>query len=260
MLKRILLSFATAALVTVQVQAQNNYGCFTPIHKATTLFGIQLTPGVPFLSHQNAYGGSKLNAKPTLKCGVGFNLGFMLTDKNAIQVEANYQPMGSNYSGRVYGGSLEREVRLNYWSFPVLYKHYFFNDQIVESVSADKPGKIKWYAEAGPYVAFLAGAQMNNKLNGQEVTIQDATNTETGPNPFVQDVGDDQQLFVKTDLGIVVGGGLDMALMEGLYFNVGLRGMAGFKDINPEKFRVDNPYKASTNAMIAARIGLQMRF
>ncbi len=263
MFKRILLSLAGAALLSVSAKAQNNYGCFTPMHKATTLFGIQLTPGVPFLSHQNNYGNPKLNSKPSFKCGIGVNLGFLVSNKDVIQIEANYQPMGNKYSGTTYKGPLERDVNLVYWSIPVLYKHYFFNDELVESVSADKPGKLKWYIEGGPYVAMLASVDVKNTINGQSVTIQEATATESGSNTTVQDVGDPQQLYLKNDWGFQLGCGLDIALMEGLYINLGMRGIAGLKDINPEKFRAKDPqgnYKPTQNGMVGARLGLQMRF
>lgn len=174
--------------------------------------------------------------------GFGGVIGYNFTNNYGIQTEILYDKTGQDYEddfNPIFGPlNVKRKIDLKYASIPLVFKYISKNKE-----------NIKAYAIVGPQFNFLLNASETVVLNGVN-KIDSLSATEK---------------FRSIDLGICVGGGIDIFFLKNLYFNVGLHNYIGFSDINSDAIRSfisknDENYKGSKNFRATLNIGVHYLF
>ena len=201
---------------------------------------------------------------------IGFTLGYKVNPSSSIQVEINKNTMGAEFDilgSQIYDGEKrvigEKNIETKYWSVPVLYK--FTSGE-----------KVRFNFHVGPQFSFLSeGSEIT--ASGTDITVADAAshhNTTTadleilGKSALYQsgenDVRAGKEDFNKTDIGALVGLGLEADIVSNLYISANFRVYYGFKDIRSDarvaEAEARGYYDSRTNATAGFQIGLHYRF
>jgi hypothetical protein len=156
----------------------------------------------------------------------------------------------------------EKEIKLNYWSVPILYKF-------------TTAGKTRFSFQFGPQFSFLSDGSEINKMSQNAFLKVNLESTDLyfadAPKPgadwgftegdFVMATKDD---FNKTDIGAVLGLGLEADITTNLYLSGNLRFYYGFKDVRSDA-KVDQAeargyYDSRNNVSGGVQLGLHYRF
>ena len=212
---------------------------------------------------------------------IGFTLGYKVNPSSSIQVEITKNTMGAEFDilgSQIYDGEKrvigEKNIETKYWSVPVLYK--FTSGE-----------KVRFNFHVGPQFSFLSeGSEVNEftetgilkiTASGTDITVADAAshpNTTTadleilGKSALYQsgenDVRAGKEDFNKTDIGALVGLGLEADIVNNLYISANFRVYYGFKDIRSDarvaEAEARGYYDSRTNATAGFQIGLHYRF
>ena len=177
----------------------------------------------------------------------GLVVGYNGSDNLGLQLEFNYAQAGQTYQDQLtFFGSpfadVKKEVKLSYWQIPILFKY-------------TAPGNTaRANIVFGPQIGILNGAEINYFLDGSSVKY------ETYPGPAYPSLSGPKDFFNKIDVGIALGIGVDIFVLENLYLSPGLRIYGGITDINSEETRDNNDYTASRNGAIGLNVGVHFLF
>ncbi len=204
--------------------------------------GVNGTLAAPVIINQNNYGQRELPYEVFLAANFGVQVGFETSLNSAVQVEINYTGNGQSYAGSYSGGSLKKDLRLQYLQVPVWYKFNFKKD------TAEVRSGSKWYGAAGVFAGFLLGADMtlssgNSETDFYSFSFKDNDNINTADlNRLLPQRGnpDYKELFNSFDFGVGLALGVDIFLSPKAKLNVELRGLMGIPDINAEEWQLPN--------------------
>ncbi len=204
--------------------------------------GLNGTLAAPVIINQNNYGQRELPYEVFLAANYGLQVGFETSLNSAIQIELNYTSNGQSYSGSYTGGSLSKDLRLQYLQIPVWYKFNFRKD-----TSEIRSGS-KFYGAAGLFAGFLLNADMtllsgNSETDFYSFSFKDNDNINTADlNRLLPQGGnpDYNELFNNFDFGVGLALGVDIYLSPRVKLNVELRGLIGIPDINAEDWQLPN--------------------
>ncbi|MBK7427354.1 MAG: outer membrane beta-barrel protein [Saprospiraceae bacterium] len=222
--------------------------------------GVNASLAAPVIINQNNYGQRELPYDVFLTGNFGVQFGFETSLNSAIQIEINYTNSGQSYAGSYSGGSLKKDVRLQYLHVPVWYKFNFKKD-----TTALRSGS-KWYGAAGLFAGFLLNADMtlstgNSETDFYSFSFKDNPNVNTADlNRLLPQGGnpDYKEVFNSFDFGVGLALGVDFYLSPKTKLNLELRGLMGVPDINAEEWRLpnrDNEYGASRTFNAGINIG-----
>lgn len=196
----------------------------------------------------------------------GVVLGYKVNPSSSFQVEIIKSNMGAEYDIKGRETLLseektvgEKEIKLEYWSVPLLYK--FTSGE-----------KVRFNFHFGPQFNFLSNGSEVNKLNETAILKVNLESTDLytsgSVNTFAYEKNtytlSKKEDFNKTDIGAVVGLGLEADITNNLYFSANLRVFYGFNDIRSdariEEAESRNYYDSRNNVTGGAQLGLHYRF
>lgn len=206
--------------------------------------GVNGTLAAPVIINQNNYGQRELPYEVFLSANYGVQFGFETSLNSAIQIEINYTNNGQSYAGSYTGGSLKKDLRLQYIHVPVWYKFNFKRD------TAEIRSGSKWYGAAGLFAGFLLNADMtlssgNSETDFYSFSFVDNDNINTADlNRLLPQRGNPEykELFNSFDFGVGVALGVDIYLSTKIKLNIELRGLLGIPDINAKDWQLPNRY------------------
>jgi opacity protein-like surface antigen len=198
---------------------------------------------------------------------IGFALGYKFNPNTDLQIEINKTNMGAEYdikdSGLLSNGKTvgEKEIKLSYWSVPLLYK--FTSDG----------ENVRFSFQFGPQFSFLSDGSEVNKLNEDATLKVNLQSTDQSDPSISTDTKfykantytiAQKSDFNKTDIGAVLGLGLEADITTNLYLSGNLRFYYGFKDIRSDA-SVDEAeargyYDSRNNVSGGVQLGLHYRF
>lgn len=186
------------------------------------------------IAPQNAYGFAELDPEFFFAFSLGVRGGFQFTAQGGIFAEYNFSRLGGRWSGVEAETETSREIRIEYWQIPLLFKYNWL----------DRP---RFYVMAGPEVNLLKSAVHLYNPEGNHITGRPGIN------------GDITERFKDSVLGVVMGAGVELIFAERLYGIFGVRFSYILSDINNEKFKIpnlNNEYKASHLYFPSLNLGL----
>ncbi|HSI90874.1 MAG TPA: outer membrane beta-barrel protein [Adhaeribacter sp.] len=212
---------------------------------------------------------------------IGFTVGYKFSRNTNFQIELNKNTMGAEYDilgSQVYDGERtvigEKNIEIKYWSVPVLYK----------LTTGDK---VRFNFHLGPQFSFLTEGKEVNEFtstgilkitpNGTDLTAADAAShpntTTTDPeirskSALYQQGENDERAtkddFNQTDIGALLGLGLEADIIGNLYISGNVRVYYGFKDIRSDARKAEAEsrgyYDSRNNATVGFQVGLHYRF
>jgi hypothetical protein len=223
--------------------------------------GVNATLAAPVIINQNNYGQRELPYEVFLTANYGAQFGFETGLNSAIQIEINYTNSGQSYAGSYSGGSLKKEVRLQYLHVPVWYKFNFKKD------TAEVRSGSKWYGAAGIFAGFLLDADMTLSTGNAETDFY-SFSFKDNPNVNAADLNrllpqggnpEYKELFNIFDFGVGLALGVDIYLSPKSKLNLELRGLMGIPDINSEEWQLNNranEYGASRTFNSGLNVGI----
>lgn len=226
-MKRLILISITLVLATINLSAQPGLST-----------GIGGMFGSSWIINQNAWGNPELEYAPTMGYQYNGVLGFWVNENISFQIEPGMSRMGQFYEGKMSTLDARREIRLNYFSFPLLFRYTGNGDAV------------RFHALAGPQINFLSGAEHYFDC------------TATFPY-YLQGFTDVTDRFSSTDLLMVLDIGADFFLSDEFFLSAGFRMNYGLSDINSELWRIPNNsniYEASHNFIGGLHIGFNYLF
>lgn len=192
-----------------------------------------------------------IGSEPGYAITLGYSIGAVAAYDSesfwSVGAELNYTKRGQNYKdswinngcGRGDINNFKRNFTLHYFEVPLIVKFRPRGN-----------AKIKGYGEIGVQMGFLIGAKEKISIAGENQVL-----------PLVA-----AKSKVKTfDLGVVLGGGIDIEFTNNLYVNVGARTYFGFFDLNKGDAANfisanDNVYQASRNFSLGLNVGIHYIF
>ncbi len=223
----------------------------------TTMFGTaysQLYVGVGGLygssgiTNQNTYGQADLDYQLKPCWGINVPVGYNFTDNLGIKMEFGYIDMGQKYEDTNGDSTTTRDIDMNYFVVPILFKY-------------NTSGKVaRFYVQAGPQMGLLLSAAQSYLGNG--IPVPPFVEPETGDTVNVSESDITSRysainIFGRLDLGV------DISITKSLIVNAGLSMAYGLIDLNSVEWRYNNSdgdYNPSHSWYGGVNVGICYRF
>jgi hypothetical protein len=209
--------------------------------------GIAGTAQSTWIINQENYGLKPLNEVSTLGGSGNINVGYDFTNHIGIKVEFGYGTFGQKYSKTIGDSAFSRNIKLNYFMIPVLFK-YRVGGPVV-----------KFYFAIGPQFNMLMSANQTYTLNGE--TFDTTLKTISGK-PFEVGLAGIKDRFASMDIFARMDLGLDITLVKHLMIEFGLKLGYGLMDINATDYQLkdkDGNYNKSHNVFGGLTLGINYR-
>jgi len=201
-----------------------------------------------FILSQNTYGLDELDYKPSIGGAINLGIGYNFNNWLGLKTEIGYARLGQKYYDNRNNPVITRDVRLNYILVPLLVRF---------SVGGHV---FRFYAAAGPQLAFLTSASQDYLKNGVPLPPFYNRQIKDTINPSQTNITDRYQ---KIDIMARLDFGLDVIFFQHLALNFGISSAYGFADINASDWRLENSkgsYSKSTNLYAGLTLGLRYSF
>lgn len=208
-----------------------------------------------------------LDVQTYRRAPIGVTFGYHFNDRNGFQIEANKTGQGADFQIIGSGDDQTRigtkNVRLTYWSVPVLYKY-----------TSGAARRTRFEFHVGPQLNFLSSASDVNRYDRDGILTVTAGRTDittaTGPrNTHPVKAGTSAQ-FATTDdyrthtLSAVFGFGVEVKIVGPLYASALVRGTISVQEIRADqaadRARKTGYYTGRQNALAGVQVGLHWQF
>ena len=210
-----------------------------------------------------------LNVQSYRRAPIGFTFGYHFNDRNGVQIEANKTMQGADFqirgqqSGKPRVGS--KNVRLTYWSVPVLFKY-----------TSGVARRTRFEFHVGPQLNLLSSAEDINRYD-RSTTLRvipgktDLTKSNLpGGASGLAVMGGTTQILATTDdyrsqtLSAVFGFGVEVKVAGPIYVSALVRGSMSVNEIRSEagqaRARESDYYSGRQNALLGVQVGLHWQF
>lgn len=186
--------------------------------------------GAGFIAMQNNFGGPELGYSYGLVPSFGMALVRNLTSLHLAGVEISYTQTRTNYHEQIGATTWGRDVKNHYLHLPL-----YFRGILGRREAKGLKGTYTW----GGYAGWLKGANSTYFIDGKNVNFK--TYLDTDPqNPYRNHLiipRSDMELFRKTDIGLIIGLGLQFYIHPRWIVHLEGRASASLRDINAENYR-----------------------
>lgn len=200
--------------------------------KNTILAGSVLGVRNVWVLNQNNYGQPEMEYRARFGTSFGLSGGYGFSDRFSIYMEIAHASQGQLYAQEAtYSGTIYKDINLRYLQFPVLLRF----------TGCDCNNR--FFALLGPQFGLLYAADIGYR------NAEDFSFTYAGA----------QDRFLRNDLGIAFGLGMESQLTKSVILSSGLRTYWGLTDTNHPDWRISSygkTYKKSTNAYWGVQIGI----
>jgi hypothetical protein len=228
-----------AALLIASIPAVAQKGLYVGVSGA-----IQST----WVTNQNNYGLPEMDYNTTFHGAANINIGYDFTDHLGVKAEVGYATYGQKYKDQKGDSTLSREVKMNHYTIPVMFKYRV-------------GGKVtKFYVAVGPQFDLLSSASQTYTLNNHDYV--DTLNTLSGK-PFNVGASDITDRYNSLDIMARMDLGVDITLIEHLVIELGLKFGYGLMDINASDFQLPDhsgAYHPSHNVFGGLVLGVNWHF
>jgi hypothetical protein len=210
-------------------------------------FGIAGTAQSTWITNQENYGLHPLDYTSTFGGSGNLNIGYDLTNHIGIKIEFGYGTFGQKYNKTRSDSVFARQIKLNYFMIPVLFK-YRVGGPIV-----------KFYVAVGPQFNMLLSANQTYTMNGD--TFIDTLKTISGK-PFAVGQSEIKDRFSSMDIFARMDVGIDITLIKHLMIEFGIKLGYGLIDINATDYRLKDDtgnYNRSHNVFGGLTLGINYR-
>jgi hypothetical protein len=201
----------------------------------------------PWIINQNNYG---LDFEMDYVAKIGGNgqisIGYDFNKNIGLRLDLGYATLGQNYKDTHQGAEFTREINLNYFQLPLLFKFRTSGETV------------RFYAAAGPQFDFLMSAKQKyykndtlyneiilNPINNQPVNVGQED---------IKDRYESMDIMIRLDLGV------EITLVKNLYLNAGMTSAYGLLDINAADYRIPDhssgDYNPSHNVYGGFNVGI----
>lgn len=245
--------------------AQTLYGKRSPdARRPSAHFGITTGLATTWLvDHKLLQDPNYVNVQTYRRAPIGFTAGYHFNDRNGIQLELNRTLQGADFQiispedGEPRIGT--KNIRLAYWSLPVLYKY-----------TAGAARQTRFEFHIGPQINFLQSADDLNRYDraGTLRVVPGKTDLTTLPNNMV--ASDTQQRLATTSdyrtrtLSAAFGLGIEVKVAGPVYASALVRSTITINDIRSQKgqarARARNYYAGRQSALLGVQVGVHWQF
>jgi hypothetical protein len=185
--------------------------------------GIAGSANSVWITNQNNYGLPEMDYTTTFGLGGNINIGYDFNNHIGLKLEFGVNRIGEKYKDTKGSDIYSREVKLNYFNLPILFR-YRTGGEI-----------IKFYVAAGPQFNFLRSANQTYILNGKN--FADTLTSISGKkfNAGLEDIKDrynSMDVVARMDLG------MNITLVKHLIIDLGLTFGYGLMDINASDYHI----------------------
>ena len=238
---------------------------YKPFEEGKFYLGIKGGFHANGIAPQNNYGQIVMDYKVDFGMNAGLFGDYRFNQKHSILIEAMFMQLGGSYEDFYQKKSWEKVIRLNYWSFPLMYRYSFggLGTAYEEAANFFKP---RIYIAGGFQPGLLINADAKYAIDNQPNDFIGFI-TEGG-NPNDDEISmkvppeSTEDLYQTFDVMLVMSLGIRQNLQSNVYYFVDLRGGFSLIDINAEEWRLPAPsgnYFASRNAFIGINAGIGVR-
>lgn len=211
-------------------------------------FGVTGTGMLTGLSNQHTYYDTihgEMDWKPTLGFAGCVNVGFDFNKNLGLMLQLGYSGLGQSYEDAVDDTVYVRDIKLNYFQIPLMFK-FRTSGEVA-----------RFYVMAGPQINILFSAKQNYYKNDL-VPDDEYYNPNIGQWVKVgeEDITD---RFNSIDVMGRLDLGAEVSLLDNLYLNGGLSFAYGFMDVNADDWK-DSDGNSSNNFFAGFHVGINYCF
>jgi hypothetical protein len=186
-------------------------------------FGIAGSGNSTWITNQNNYGLPEMDYAQTFTFGGNLGVGYDFNNHIGLKLEFGLNQISEKYKDSRGDSTLDRQVKLNYFNIPILFRYR-------------TGGKVaKFYVAAGPQFNFLRSAAQTYNYNGKPYSDTLRTLSNQKFNIGDEDIKERYNNFdvvARMDLGV------NITVVEHLMIDVGLTMGYGLLDINSSDYHL----------------------
>jgi hypothetical protein len=185
--------------------------------------GIAGSANSVWITNQNNYGLPEMDYTTTFAMAGNLNIGYDFNNHIGLKLEFGLNQIGEKYHDTKGSDTYSREVKLNYFNIPILFKYR-------------TGGKIaKFYVAAGPQFNFLRSATQTYTKNG--INYSDTVTSQSGKK-FIVGAEDITERYNKMDIVARMDLGVNVTVIEHLMIDFGLTMGYGLMDLNDSDYQI----------------------
>jgi hypothetical protein len=197
--------------------------------------------------NQNNYGYKDLDIKASFSYGLNANAGFDFNKNLGIKLELGFQKLGQNYIKDVADTSFTRNIGLNYFQLPLLFKFRTGGDVV------------KFMAALGPQFDFLLSAKQKYFYTLKDIDGEYDYDTPIPGTSELISEADITHRFNSVDIQARVDLGVEIFVVKNLFIDAAFSFTYGLTDIIAPDYQfedVDGNYNPVHNAYVGLNVGI----
>jgi hypothetical protein len=209
-------------------------------------FGAGGTGMSTWFINQNNYGLTDMDVKTSFSYGVNANIGFDFNNNLGVKIELGYSKLGQNYTKQRHDTLFSRNVALNYFQLPVLFKFRTGGETA------------KFMLAVGPQFDFLMSAKQTIYANDIETDQYYGDYVVPGTTEKIYE-SDIKQRFTSFDIMARLDLGVEIVIIPNLFIDAAISFAYGLTDINATAYQIpdtDGNYNPLHNAYAGFNVGV----
>jgi hypothetical protein len=197
--------------------------------------------------NQNNYGYQDLDIKASFSYGLNANAGFDFNKNIGIKLELGFQKLGQNYIKDVVDTSFTRNIGVNYFQLPLLFKFRTGGESV------------KFLAALGPQFDFLMSAKQKYYYTLKDI---DGEYDYDKPIPGTSELISEEDIthrFNSVDIQARLDLGIEIIVIKNLFIDAAVSFAYGLTDVNASGYHYedkDGNYNPVHNAYVGFNVGI----
>jgi hypothetical protein len=212
-------------------------------------FGMNGTIMNTWTTNQMNYGYADMDYKITVNMGVNANVGFDFNKNFGLILQLGYACLGQKYEDLIGDTAYSRRVNMNYLQFPLMFRFRTSGETA------------RFYAMVGPQFNILLSA--NQVYYKNDATPLDSVYNEWLNKPILIGESEITDRYISYDIMARVDFGVEITIIDNLFFTAGLSLAYGLMDINDPNWQFKNvqgEYNPSHNTYGGFSVGINYCF